>query len=345
MKRMISLACTFLATAAMLFSCTEDITQTPMDANTSPETRVGNPAKVMVYIETNDVNPLNALTYVKPDGTPFIDFLNIFAANINRDSSGNPTVYFNPELAPIMNNYNTDIRPLQDAGIKVNLSLLPNHQQIGYANLTGNWDDPNSQVRKFARLVAYVICSYGFDGINCDDEYAEYPSLVSGSFGNFIKALRAEFDLHCPDKMITVFQWGNVGQIDSTAAAMIDYSDNGNYSYATFNNNRISGVPNSKFMPVSLNLGAPMPSYYNTVQLTTIWANARRVVAQGYAGAMGFNLRDNGSALPVFQKWAQGFAGVNSGTYVTWNGTNYPQRTPFIYGGHTITFADVPANF
>ena len=344
MKRTIYLACTFLATAVMLFSCTEDATQIPMDANASPETRVGNPAKVMVYIETNDVNPLNALTYVKPDGTPFIDFLNIFAANINRDSSGNPTVYFNPELAPIMNNYNTDIRPLQDAGIQVFLTLLPNWQGIGYANLTGNWDDPNSQVRRFARLAAYVICSYGFDGVNCDDQYAQYPSLVPGSFGNFIKALRAEFDLHCPDKMITVFQFGNISQIDSTAGAMIDHADYAMYSYNSFGSNSfIIGMPNSDFFPVAILLGHA----YSALQLPTIRNNARRVVVQGYAGVMGFNMRAGSerNAAPVFNAWAQGFASVTSGTYVTWNGTTYPQRTPFIYGGHTITFADVPANF
>ncbi len=179
MKRMISLVCTFLVTAAMLFSCTEDATQTPMDANASPATRVDNPAKVMVYIETNDVNPLNVLHYVKPDGKPFVDILNIFAANINKDSSGNPCIHFNQELAPIMNNCSTDIQPIRNAGIEVLLTLLPNHQQVGMANLTGNWNDPNSQVRKFARLVAYVICTKCFDGVALDDEWADNNTLIS----------------------------------------------------------------------------------------------------------------------------------------------------------------------
>jgi hypothetical protein len=340
MKISLHIASLFVATATM-FSCAENTTESPMDATipTDAKTRVGNEKQVMVYVETNDINPLNALTYVKT-GTdvPFIDILNLFAANINKDASGNPTIYFNPELAPIMANMDKYVRPLQDAGIKVNLSLLPAFQQgIGPANLTP------TQATNYARLVAYVVYTYDLDGITIDDEYAGYASIVSCSFANLIKALRAEFDARGGNKLISVFQWGNIGQIDSAAGAMLDYVDNGNYSPTSFGYCNVAGVPNSKFMPVSMNLG----NFYSVAHRNLIRTNARKVATIGYAGAMGTNLR-NGldvNAQPVFNAWAQGFAGVTSGTLVTWNGVDYPQDQTFIPGGYTITNTDVPANF
>jgi hypothetical protein len=342
---LISFATAIVATVTM-FSCAENATEPKIDATASTDamTRVDNPKTVMVYVETNDINPLNAITYEKTnDGKCFIDILNLFAANINK-VNGEPAIHFNQELAPIMADVNKYIRPIQEKGIKVCLTLLPNWQNIGFANLTGSWNDPNSQVRKFARLVAYVICTYGLDGVNCDDEYAGYSSTVSGSYGNFIKALRAELDAHCGG-IITVFQYGNTGQIDATVGAMIDYVDYSSFRYDFFGSSNIAGVANSRFMPVAINLGNPMPSTYSTQNLGTIRNNARRVVAQGYAGVMGFNLRDNGSAQPVFNAWAQGLYNSTTNPLVEWTGVNYPQDQTFIPGGHTITNADVPANF
>ncbi|MBR5402937.1 MAG: glycosyl hydrolase family 18, partial [Bacteroidales bacterium] len=57
-----------------------------------------------VYVETNDVNPLNAMDYWLNDGTTFFDYVCFFSANIHATtvSSGvtQPTIYLNPELTP-----------------------------------------------------------------------------------------------------------------------------------------------------------------------------------------------------------------------------------------------------
>lgn len=40
--------------------------------------------KVTIYVETNDVNPLNAGDYVLPNGEPYADIVELFAANIHK---------------------------------------------------------------------------------------------------------------------------------------------------------------------------------------------------------------------------------------------------------------------
>ena len=55
-----------------------------------------------VYIETNDVNPLNAGDSMLDDGTAFFDVAELFASNINRDRNGNPTLFLNDKLANIL---------------------------------------------------------------------------------------------------------------------------------------------------------------------------------------------------------------------------------------------------
>ncbi len=76
-----------------------------------------------------------------------------------------------------MNNVATDIRPLQQAGIKVLLTLLPNWQDTGFANWT------QAQATAYARLVCYIVDKYGFDGVDLDDEYAGY-TYTATEYGN-----------------------------------------------------------------------------------------------------------------------------------------------------------------
>ncbi len=324
-----------LAATITVFSCAENAIEPRMDAPEATGTRVGNNPKVMVYVETNDVNPLNAQTYVKAGNVPMIDILNIFAANINK-SGNDPCIHFNQELANYMADVDQYIRPLQEKGIKVDLTLLPNHQGVGPANLEGDWNNTNSQVRKFARLVCWVVYHYGLDGVAIDDEYAQYgPSWVATSYSNLIHGLRAEFQRVFPDehKLITVFDWGNTSDIDATAGAKIDYADHGYFSgfYTAWD---IDGMTIDRWMPVAIKFDHNL----NPNQVRT-WAGQAK--SGGYGGVMGFNMRNGGgNTTNYLNAIAQGFG---AGT-VTWNGVNYPEG-PIVPGGHTITFADVPSNF
>lgn len=89
---------------------------------TSPTTKaIGEKTPVMaVYVETNDVNPLNAIDYNFSDtGEKFIDIIELFAANIHKETSGGqvrPTLYLNDKLTNVFENGGADtyITPLQE---------------------------------------------------------------------------------------------------------------------------------------------------------------------------------------------------------------------------------------
>lgn len=137
-------ACTLFAASALLMtSCQqaeEPIANDPTD-QAGPMTRaatLGNFYRV-VYVEVNDVNPLNAGEYLLSDGTPFFTHVILFASNIRGDASGNVHNYNNPNNAAILANPSTYIAPLQAKGIKVimgnsattpepALQILPQHK-------------------------------------------------------------------------------------------------------------------------------------------------------------------------------------------------------------------------
>lgn len=346
MKKINFIAMALIASAMFVSCANEAVEQPQKDADASVGgTRVGNSKIVSVYVETNDVNPLNALCYVKTGTTtPFVDRVTLFAANMNKDAAtGDPTLYFNKELRGYMDNYATYVKPLQDAGIKVLLGILPNWQGIGFCNLTP------TQATDYAELVAWAVYTYGLDGVMCDQEYPGTTATVSGSYGNFIKALRAEFNAGGLGKLIHVFQWGGTSvigssQIDATAGAMIDLVDHGSFGAGVYASSSITGVTTGRFIPVAVQLG----NSYSDSNLKTIRRNAAKVVSQGYAGVMGFNLRcgSDVDASPVLSAWAQGFNGISSTLtaltprLVEWNGTCYPEG-PEVDPGITFTKADI----
>ena len=54
---------------------------------------------MVCYVETNDVNPLNAGDYVLDDGSTFFDIVELFAANIHKDDAGNHFSLFQRQFA------------------------------------------------------------------------------------------------------------------------------------------------------------------------------------------------------------------------------------------------------
>lgn len=84
MRKNLMALCTLLAASAMLLaSCQDAEEQTvnePVDMTTRATT-FENFARV-VYVEVNDVNPLNAGEYLLPGGVPFFTHVILFASNI-----------------------------------------------------------------------------------------------------------------------------------------------------------------------------------------------------------------------------------------------------------------------
>lgn len=345
-KHLLTLATALFAAGALFTSCANDPEEPQIQSDgTQISTRAygDKSPKIMVYVETNDVNPLNALCW-EMNGEKFIDILNLFASNIHKDSDGYPTVYLNDKLTRILepdpNNptttgYNKYVKSLQDEGIKVCMTSLGDWQGIGVANMTPEMAD------RYADILVYCVDRYGLDGINFDDEYANYTSQEYNSYSHVIKALRAKLDAKfgAGNKLITVFQWGNYSQIDVTAGGMIDYADHGTFGPNIFySSSSILGVTNDRWMPQAINIGYS----YNSIYLTQITNRSAQTANGNYAGIMMFNLRPSNdvSPLPVFQAIANG--AYNSAT-VSSVSSPYTQDWEFIPSGFELTKDNVPA--
>ena len=333
MKQNFKLFAALAASAAMMFSC-QQAEEPTMDKAQEPvvKTRAygDKTPKVTIYVETNDVNPLNAGDYLLSDGSAYADIVEFFAANLNKETVNGvvrPTLYLNDKMTNLLENGGaaTYVAGLQAKGIKVVLTILPNWQNIDFTSLN------DTQADQLATILAYAVNKYGLDGIGFDNEYSNYSSsLINGSFGSIITKLR---NLMPAGKLITVFQWGNYGssQINAAAGAQI------NHAYANFGYNTyigISGVTKDRFAPLSINLGSigSDVSYYGD--------KAYELAEAGYGSIMHFNLRTRSQAdpLPLFKAIADGAWGE---TNVTCDNGNRPQDWTFVSSGYEITMDEV----
>ena len=321
----------FLAISAMICSAVSCNQIEPLQATSEQveETQVTTRAyddkspTIAVYVETNDVNPLNAGDYKMSDGSTFIDIVELFASNIHKDGNGDPTLYLNDKLTNVLENGGaaTYVAPLQEKGIKVLLTVLGDWQGIGVANMT------DAQSTKFATILAYVVNKYNLDGIGFDDEYASYSgSLVSNSYAQIIKKLHA---LMPSDKLITVFDWGNTDQIDAEASACIDYAYHG-YFGSYYTSSDITGMTTDKWSPVSFNLG----NYNSTYDAQSY---AEQALENGYGAMMCFNLRTRSDNDPLSL-----FQDLSNGAYfedvITCSNGNRARTAGSVSSGYTITY-------
>ena len=331
MKSIFKLAA-YSAVLVSIFACNKISEPQTVEVNTSlpPITKaIGDKTPVMaVYVETNDVNPLNAGDYYFTDNSKkFIDILELFAANIHKETVNGqvrPTLYLNDKLTNVLENGGvaTYVSPLQTMGISVLLTILGDHQGIGVANMN------ETQADQFGTILAAVVKHYGLNGIGFDDEYADYtPGTVNNtSYSQIITKLH---QLMPTGKLITVFDWGFTNTINSTAASYIDYAYHGYFgSYVTSSN--ITGMNKERWSPVSFNLG-------NYISPTTAQNYASRAKNEGYGAMMDFNLRtrNDRDALPVFQAFSNGAYG---GRTVSCSNGNRTRDAGIVPGGFTITY-------
>lgn len=214
----------------------------------------------IMYFEVNDVNPLNAGEYtLKNSGKPLADIVTIFAANINYNrETGRVYINSNENISHILANREKYIKPLQDKGIKVTLSILGNHDGSGVANLS------ESTAKEFARELKATVDAYGLDGIEFDDEYSDYydynlhntvPGFVPPSRDAYAR-LAYETKKIMPDKIVNIYHLGYVGfpnQVDGVNPAdFIDYTMEA--YYGSFDSNIASeylGMTNKQVAPYS----------------------------------------------------------------------------------------------
>ncbi|MFI7416347.1 endo-beta-N-acetylglucosaminidase H [Nonomuraea sp. NPDC049684] len=239
----------------------------------------------VVYIEVNSESMTNVTKYtLARGGAQVFDIAVIFAANINYDGT-KAYLHCNENVQRVLDNVATEVRPLQQKGVKVLLSILGNHQGAGFANF------PSQQAADaFAQELADVVTTYGLDGIDFDDEYAEYGNNGTGqpnaySFVYLVKALRQKL----PNKLITLYDIG-------PAADRLSYngvSINNTFDYAWNPWYGTWSVPNG---PTSKSRLSPAAVSFTGTGSSTAASLARRTVNEGYGVFLTYNLTSANTA-------------------------------------------------
>jgi len=235
----------------------------------------------VAYVEVNSNSMLSVGNYQLANGGGNVfDIAVIFAANINYDTSTQSAyLYFNPQVQSVLDNVATQVRPLQAKGIKVMLSVLGNHQGAGFANFPSQ-----SAASAFARQLSDAVSQYGLDGIDFDDEYAEYGNNGTGqpndsSFVYLVSALRGDM----PGKLISLY---NIGpSASSLSYGGVDVSSDFNYAwnpyYGSWSVPSIS-LPNADLSPAAIEIGA--------TDTGTAASLAQQTVDGGYGVFLTYNL-------------------------------------------------------
>lgn len=222
-----------------------------------PDSKKGS-VRTLCFVEVNDENILNCGEYMmKNSNKPFFDIVSIFSANINVDkNTGRAHVYCNDKVSFILNNADKIIRPLQAKGIKVNLSLLGNHDEAGMSSLS------DEAAADFAQELKAYMDIYGLDGIDFDDEWSAYstnpsPGYEKPSVENYTRLIY-ECRKQMPDKLLGIYEYrgsdapnGNVEGV--TAGELVDYMCYGTYgNYGKEREEMFTGLSRDKYGPYSL---------------------------------------------------------------------------------------------
>ena len=252
--------------------------------------------KTFSIIEVNNVNPLMNLAFtLKNSGKPLFDHVVLFSSNINFDeNTGRVYINHNENLTHILQNRDKYIKPLQDRGIKVSLSLLGNHDKSGVSNLS------DETIKYFAQEIKRTCDAYGLDGVFYDDEYSAYKDPAPAGFekpsNSRAAKLMYEVKKLMPhrDNMVYVYSntdyfgntpWGNYGIDEAEAGEYVDYAIHdyfGNYDLTE----SYPGLDKKRWIMLS--------SEYARNYFTSI-SSLRGVRANGQGGTMVFSLNPHNS--------------------------------------------------
>jgi hypothetical protein len=275
------------------------------------------------YVEVNNNSILDVGKYtLASNGANVFDIGIIFAANINYDTVADTAqLYFNTQVSTVLNNAATQIKPLQNQGIKVLLSILGNHQGAGICNFP-----TQSAAQHFAVLLANAVNQYGLDGIDFDDEYADYGTNGTGqpnaySFVYLVSALRQLL----PNKIISFYDYGPAASELSyngvTVGSQVNYSWNA--IYGTWSVPNVPGLANSQLGPAAIDITSTAQSTANSL--------AQQTVSSGYGVYLTYNLTDADT-----HTYISGFTNALYGSAAVYNGGTGGGGTTTITGTHSI---------
>jgi hypothetical protein len=321
--------------------CKKDLAPAPNPGNTSAS-KLGTNAigvsgpKGVCYVEVNNNDIRNVGNYTLSTGQQLFDVAIIFAANINYNTTTQKAeLFFNPQVTNVLSNASTYIQPLQAKGIKVMLSILGNHQGAGITNFP-----TQAAAQDFAQLLSNAVTTYGLDGIDFDDEYADYGTNGTGqpnssSFVYLVTALRQLM----PTKLISFYYYGPAASRLSfngvTVGSKVDYSWNAIYgSYSVPN---VPGLAKSNLGPAAIDI--------QSTSATTAASLATQTVSNSYGIYLYYNLpnTDVHTYLSGISNNLYGKATVYTGT-VTPPTTGVTFYQDINYGG-TVTTAIPKGNY
>ncbi|NLR57206.1 chitinase [Chitinophaga polysaccharea] len=221
------------------------------------------------YVEVNSNSLLNTGKYtLTTGGQQLFDIAIIFAANINYNTTTQQAVlYNNPNVSAVLTNKATQIVPLQNKGMKVLLSILGNHQGAGICNFTSR-----SAAHAFAKQLSDTVAYYGLDGIDFDDEYAEYGNnnTTQPNDSSFVM-LVDELHQLMPSKIISFYYYGPAASRLSWGGKRV--GDMANYSwnaiYGSYSVPNVAGLPKSNLGPAAVDIQATSQSTANSLATQT----------------------------------------------------------------------------
>ncbi len=249
--------------------------------------------KNVVYFETNNTNPLNALEYLLEDGTPFFDAVVLFSGNINYNSSED-LVYLskNTGITALLDGTDTFLQPLRNKGIKVYLGILGNWDQAGVAQLS------DEGAKRFAADVALEVLEYKIDGVSLDDEYSTTPDTGNWWFTTPSNAAGSRLCYELKQAMsttvtweteVSVFRYGNLTSLVSVdgyePGTFVDFWV-GNYGSST---SPAAGMTYKQCSFASIECNAGYGRTYATE------SNARSAKEGGYGWCMWFAFDPSGT--------------------------------------------------
>lgn len=242
----------------------------------------------IAYVDTNNVAECRsalemACGYTTSDGGAAVDVIILFAANLNYEVPEGFTALapysYSPGSAIACANRGTlealesgMIKNLQAKGITVLLTFLPNHDGAGWSQFSN--EDGASE---FVQQLKIVVETYGLDGIDIDDEYADAPSLPN-SLAMVARMMREELQ----DKIISkaLFQ-----DLDVLTPNLLTYG--WEMSYSGRPQDRLEPYVDARILPkhsLSNGFQAGFGGSSITISEDVYWLNSN-----GYGGFMVFN--------------------------------------------------------
>lgn len=201
-----------------------------------PETTLDQwPFIVVAYVDTNKINPMLAAQFtmscfdlLDEMGTDviktWVDVVPLRRASMRRSAGGSISLELAADLHYVLENRYRYVLPLQRSGRKV-LLCINDGPDMGFGCLS------DGQIAEITYQIARTIEQYELDGINFfasefDDDRADNPAPIAGSFAKLIKATKQALG----DKLVTVAvdaqssELLSVAQPGEEAGPYIDYA-------------------------------------------------------------------------------------------------------------------------